>query len=113
MIVIETKKGKSDQFQVKVDAMYGVVDLGKQLDFMSPRETLEWERLLYVNYYNEYYDDKITVDGEKVLILILVVQIGLMRLWEAVRQRILACQHPGEMHGQNSLFKDHTRIRQE
>ena len=34
---------------------------------MSPRETLEWERLLYVNYYNEYYDDKITVDGEKAL----------------------------------------------
>ena len=67
VIVIETKKGKSDQFQVKVDAMYGVVDLGKQLDFMSPRETLEWERLLYVNYYNEYYDDKITVDGEKAL----------------------------------------------
>lgn len=46
--------------QVKLGANMGFVDLGKnRLDVMSPRETLEWERLLYRNYL-EYYEYEVT-----------------------------------------------------
>ena len=66
VIVITTKKGKNERMQVKLGANFGFVDLGKdRLDIMSPRETLEWERLLYKNYY-EYYNEE-TPDESKIL----------------------------------------------
>ena len=110
VIVIETKKGKSDQFQVKVDAMYGVVDLGKQLDFMSPRRHWNGERLLYVNYYNEYYDDKITVDGEKALKFRPDSMLENTTDWfdEALggsSTTDISLSASGEMYGQNSFIQ--------
>ena len=55
VIVVQRKKGKNQKMQWKLDASYGFVDLGMdKFDFMSPKETLEWERLLYKNYYEEY-----------------------------------------------------------
>lgn len=55
VIVVQRKKGKDQKMQWKLDFTQGFLALGmNDFDFMSPRETLEWERLLYKNYMEEY-----------------------------------------------------------
>lgn len=58
VIVITTKRGHSGRVKISVEGKAGVTTLGwNRLDIMSPRETLEWERLLYANSQNLPVDD--------------------------------------------------------
>ncbi|HJA14799.1 MAG TPA: SusC/RagA family TonB-linked outer membrane protein [Candidatus Butyricimonas faecavium] len=58
VIVVQRKKGKDQKMQWKLDVSHGFVALGMDdFDFMSPKETLEWERLLYKNYTAEHWEE--------------------------------------------------------
>lgn len=58
VIVITTKRGHSGRVKISAEVTAGMATLGwSRLDIMSPRETLEWERLLYANAQNLPVDD--------------------------------------------------------